>query len=72
MNERIKLLADEAGIQFYNLSTDDTNNPQMCGSVGVLAWFAQLIVRECAKVASVETSDDGVGEVIREHFEDQE
>ena len=30
--------------------------------------FAELIVRECAKVASVETSDNGVGEVIREHF----
>jgi hypothetical protein len=30
--------------------------------------FAELIVQECAKVASVETSDNGVGEVIREHF----
>jgi hypothetical protein len=30
--------------------------------------FAKLIVEECAKVASVETSDNGVGEVIREHF----
>ena len=31
--------------------------------------FAKLIVRECAEVASVETSDIGVGEVIREYFE---
>ena len=51
MNERIKQLADEAGIQFYNLSTDDTNNPQMCGSIGVLEWFAELIIRECAAIA---------------------
>jgi len=68
MNERIKQLADKAGIQFYNLSTDDSNNPQMCGSIGVLEWFAELIVWECAMVASTETSDDGVGEVIKEHF----
>jgi hypothetical protein len=27
-----------------------------------------LIIWECAMVASTETSDDGVGEVIKEHF----
>ena len=33
-----------------------------------LGKFAELIVWECAMVASTETSDDGVGEVIKEHF----
>jgi hypothetical protein len=33
-----------------------------------LSKFAELIVWECAMVASTETSDDGVGEVIKEHF----
>ena len=65
MNERIKQLADEAGIQFYNLSTDDTNNPQMCGSIGVLEWFAELIVRECINTTG---NCAGTGDMIKEHF----
>jgi hypothetical protein len=65
MNERIKELALEAqlgsaefdnGIRYY-VSTEES-----------FERFAKLIVRECAKVSSVETSDNGVGEVIREHF----
>jgi len=65
MNERIKELALEArlgsaefdnGIRYY-VSTEES-----------FERFAKLIVKECAKVASVETSDNGVGEVIREHF----
>jgi hypothetical protein len=65
MNKRIKELALEArlgsaefdnGIRYY-VSTEES-----------FERFAKLIVRECAKVSSVETSDNGVGEVIREHF----
>ena len=65
MNELIKELALKAklgsaefdnGIRYY-VSTEKS-----------FERFAELIVCECAMVASTETSDDGVGEVIKEHF----
>ena len=65
MNELIKELALKAklgsaefdnGIRYY-VSTEKS-----------FERFAELVVRECAIVASTETSDDGVGEVIKEHF----
>ena len=65
MNELIKELALKAkigsaefdnGIRYY-VSTEKS-----------FERFAELIVWECAMVASTETSDDGVGEVIKEHF----
>ena len=57
MNDRIRELALQAGGSHY----PDVNTNQ-------LVKFAELIVWECAMVASNETSDDGVGEVIKEHF----
>ena len=59
MNERIKLLAEQAGVEWYNEK------------------FAELIVRECMKVASpnyMGTPEDSVYYVeqaidrIAEHF----
>ena len=47
MNEKIKLLAEQANIQFYNLSTGEGDNPQVCGTPEQLEKFAELIVREC-------------------------
>ena len=55
MNERIKALMIEA----------EYAAPEIAKRAHVLA---ELIVWECAMVASTETSDDGVGEVIKEHF----
>ena len=61
-SELIEKLADEARIKpmggswAYRLSDEFEEK------------FAELIVWECAMVASTETSDDGVGEVIKEHF----
>jgi hypothetical protein len=58
MNERIKQFVIQAGFsETYGLKEKER-----------LSKFAELIVWECAMVASTETSDDGVGEVIKEHF----
>ncbi len=62
MNERIKEFINRATVvsydELFNLETSRFDREK----------FAELIVWECAMVASTETSDDGVGEVIREHF----
>jgi hypothetical protein len=62
MNELIKEFINRATIveynEVFNLETSRFDREK----------FAELIVWECAMVASTETSDDGVGEVIKEHF----
>jgi hypothetical protein len=71
MNERIKQLADEAGLEF---TYDPTETPMR---VFVEAWgedlekFAQLIVRECAGVgydASYYECALNVSNKIKQHF----
>ena len=58
MNELIKQFVIQAGFsETYGLKEKER-----------LSKFAELIVWECAMIASTETSDDGVGEVIKEHF----
>ena len=58
MNELIKQFVIQAGFsETYGLKEKER-----------LSKFAELIMWECAMVASTETSDDGVGEVIKEHF----
>ena len=58
MNELIKQFVIQAGFsETYGLKEKER-----------LSKFAELIVWQCAMVASTETSDDGVGEVIKEHF----
>jgi hypothetical protein len=54
MNERIKQLAEQAGIQ---------DNPDQEG----LEYFAELIVFECIKLA-VFKGDATTGKAIKEHF----
>ena len=58
MNERIKEFINRATVvsydELFNLETSRFDREK----------FAELIVWECAMVASTETSDDGVGEVI--------
>jgi len=62
MNERIKEFINRATVvsydELFNLETSRFDREK----------FAELIVWECAMVASTETSDDGVSEVIKEHF----
>ncbi len=62
MNERIKQLAEQAGI--YNLNLVDETE------YWILEKFAELIVRECAEVAHCNFHVDGVtlGNIMKEHF----
>jgi hypothetical protein len=68
MNEQIKRFSEQA----INYATSNRPLPDLKDKDlflnNLFERFAELIVQECAKVASVETSDNGVGEVIREHF----
>jgi len=50
MNERIKELADEAGLRFTQLMSNPMV-PVVDGRETDLAKFAELIIRECALVA---------------------
>jgi len=51
MNEKIKLLAEQAGMGYGNLSTGNGDNWIVAGKPEELEKFAELIVRECAGVA---------------------
>jgi hypothetical protein len=68
MNERIKQLADEAGLRFTQLMSNPMV-PVVDGKETDLAKFAELIVQECADIG--ERYADGNYEVrnqILEHF----
>ena len=65
MNERIKLLANEAG--YRNIFDNDTK------AKARLEKFAELIVQECADVAQKHnefptSSIYAVGYVVKQHF----
>ena len=62
MNERIRELAQQAGIHPTNFEPDaDLSVP--------LTVFAELIVRECADFVDNAISDGGVdGRSLKEHF----
>ena len=75
MNERIRKLADEAGLRFTQLMSNPMV-PVVDGKETDLEKFAQLIVRECAKIADTERPNSvGCGYItktngmrIKEHF----
>ena len=54
MNERIKELAEQAGLKVESFMTSPPKPFQILGSTEQFEKFAELIVRQCAKVA-----DDG-------------
>ena len=72
MNERIKELAEQAGLRFTQLMSNPMV-PVVDGKETDLEKFAELIVRECAKAA-----DEGLAQVtmkvewpsyhIKKHF----
>ena len=55
MNERIKLLAEQAGFSFKYKTAPDEMNPGH--KLKDLKKFAELIVRECAGVIHLESKD---------------
>ena len=72
MNERIKLLAEQAGLRFTQLMTNPMV-PVVDGKETDLAKFAELIVKECAVVAHNTAEGETtygwmVGNKIKEHF----
>ena len=65
MNERIRLLAEQAGFSFKYKTAPDEMNPGH--KLKDLKKFAELIVRECAQ----KLENDGMVEVameIKQHF----
>jgi hypothetical protein len=73
MNQRIRLLAEQAGIYKLNLS-DETE-------YWIMEKFAQLIVKECVSICQRESDDDDdqfelgrsyqskeITELIKRHF----
>jgi hypothetical protein len=72
MNERIRLLAEQAGIT-TNLDTDFFEKDPNKWVDYFSEKFAQLIVEECGKVANshmveCEGINYGIGTVIKRHF----
>ena len=73
MNERIQLLADEAGLRFTQLMSNPMV-PVVDGKETDLEKFAQLIVEECMSVCIDDIADprDTVelkcAKKIKEHF----
>jgi hypothetical protein len=66
MNEQIKLLAEQAGIGYYNLSTGNGDNWRLGGTPEELRKFAELIVRECAR--SLWTEECHVSDLAVEEY----
>ena len=56
MNERIRELYEQAGIQFPNNLVEGVNGPGVVSPKDKLAKFAELIVRECMELAMTEKS----------------
>ena len=66
MNERIKLLAEQAGFSFKYKTAPDEMNPGH--KLKDLKKFAELIVRECAEVAEDYDGAHYVGTAIKQQF----
>ena len=69
MNERIKLLAEQAKITFTNYGSGDFLDEDDIDLLR-LEKFAELIVKECAEICYNRDYTDGsaYGEAIEEHF----
>ena len=73
MNERIRKLAEQAGLKYYNWSTNESNivnNEFKYPRIEDYEKFAELIVRECSAIADEPTSHpfQSYGEKIKQHF----
>jgi hypothetical protein len=72
MNDRIRQLAEQAGIGYGNLSTGHGDNWQFAGRPEELERFAQLIVAECCQALHPMLRDQisrGQGvDLIKKHF----
>ena len=79
MNERIKLLAEQAGLRFTQLMSNPMV-PVVDGKETDLEKFAELIVKECIDIAQDRANFPGfppndvnhIIDEIREHFRVEE
>ena len=67
MNERYKQLAEQAGLKVESFMTNPPKPFQILGSTEQFEKFAELIVRECAVIATDCNSDMTAAEVLK-HF----
>jgi len=77
MNERIKQLAEQAGLRFTQLMSNPMV-PVVDGKETDLEKFAELIVKECAEVCKAQSTYDPIvlpykpseqfEKAIRQHF----
>ena len=71
MNERIKLLAEQAKID-YDLRPEIARAPVWIGTDEELEKFAELIVRECADLFHLTFTDEQyqrrIDNTIKKHF----
>ena len=66
MNERIRLLAEQA---FFDENTNQPSDKMYTFTEHKMKQFAELIVRECADIASInQFQSDEVGNYVRKHF----
>ena len=66
MNERIKELAEQADIVF---GFDKNNDPEVICAVMDIEKFAELIVRECADIATINQYQAyTAGHYVLKHF----
>ena len=75
MNERIKELAEQAGLKVESFMTNPPKPFQILGSIEDFEKFAELIVGECIEVCNsrVGNSDYNTGRMhcasdLKEHF----
>ena len=69
MNERIKQLADEAGLKYHNWITNESNindGDFKYPRLEDYEKFAELIVRECLDWCNAHARDDGTAQRIAE------
>lgn len=77
MNERTKLLAEQAGLKVESWVTNPPKPFQILGSIEQFEKFAELIVRECANLANegFGSANFGLGikgQNLKDHFGVQE
>ena len=66
MNERIYTLAEQTGATRWN---DELNSNSIDFSPEQFEKFAELIVRECAHIAWLNSTEDNISHIIiKQHF----
>ena len=73
MNEKIRELAEQAGMGYGNLSTGNGDNWIVAGKPEELEKFAELIVQECIEVVEKQKAKMSYGPTfviadIKQHF----